>query len=69
MSPTEKRIVFNIPFIYKVFNGVIYAPNLSSKISLAVSSYFLRNNPIFKIKFQTNVHDTIAKQVQDGRVH
>jgi len=38
-SPTEWRIEFGVTFIYKLLNYVIDAPDLLSKLSLAIPSF------------------------------
>ena len=50
-SLTERRINFDVTFIFKLFNGLIDAPDLLSKLPLAVPSYNSRYPIIFKCKF------------------
>lgn len=47
-SLTERRVEFNVTFIYTVLDGVIDALNLSFTISLAVPLYYSRNSSTFK---------------------
>jgi len=57
-SLTERRVEFDVTFIYKLLNNNIVAPDLSSKLSLAISYYFYSRNPQ---TFKTNFHASTDK--------
>lgn len=57
-SVFERRVKFDITFIYKVLNSGIDALDLLSEISLVTFPYYLRNLQLSKLNFISLITST-----------